>query len=275
MQTKTLFSQHYLETRLPQHPEWNEDPQPVLDALRALWDKAQQFGETWSEAQTEDEFIKPALTALGWAFTVQPKSKHAGRITRPDYALFADEATQQDAYPLQGDDGAFYSRALAIAEAKFWERPLSQKDTSGRDSWKTGENPSHQMVSYLVGTRAPWGILTNGRVWRLYSREVSSTASEFYEVDLAAGFREGVGSTEYGVSNEPNSQLATRNSLFKRFWLFFRRDAFIADAQGKNFVQRVHEGSATYAREISDKLKELVYTEVMPEIAGGLHRLPP
>ncbi len=59
------------------------------------------------------------------------------------------------------------------------------------------------------------------------------------------------------------------NSPFKRFWLFFRRAAFTPDAQGRSFVQRVHEGSATYAREISDKLKELVYTEVMPEIAGG------
>ena len=31
----------------------------------------------------------------------------------------------------------------------------------------------------------------------------------------------------------------------------------------------MHEGSATYAKEISDKLKELVFREVMPEIAGG------
>jgi len=263
MQTKTLFSQYYLETRLPQHAEWSEDPAPVYEVLRALWHKAQQFGETWSEAQTEDEFIKPALTALGWEYIVQPKAKHAGRITRPDYALFADKAAQQAAYPLQGDDAAFYSRALAIAEAKFWGRPLSQKESSGRESWKTGENPSHQMVSYLVGTRAPWGILTNGRVWRLYSREVSSTASEFYEVDL-----ERIMDQESANGESANLHSSILDS-FRRFWLFFRRDAFIPDAQGKYFVQRVHEGSATYAREISDKLKELVYTEVMPEIAAG------
>lgn len=258
MQTKTLFSPHYLETRLPQHPEWADDPTPAFDTLRALWEKAQQFGATWSEAQTEDEFIKPALTALGWTFTVQPKSKHAGHVTRPDYALFADEAAQQDAYLHQGDDNAFYSHVLAIAEAKYWDRPLSQKDASGRETWKPGENPSHQMVSYLVGTCVSWGILTNGRVWRLYSREVSSTASEFYEVDLA----------EIMNDESANGDSSILDS-FRRFWLFFRRDAFIPDAQGKHFVQRVHEGSLTYAREISDKLKELVYTEVMPEIAGG------
>jgi len=26
MQAKTLFSQHYLTHRLPDHPEWKEDP---------------------------------------------------------------------------------------------------------------------------------------------------------------------------------------------------------------------------------------------------------
>ncbi len=272
MQTKALFSQHYLDSRLPELPEWAEDPTSAFETLCALWEKAQQFGATWSEAQTEDEFIKPALTALGWSFIVQPKAKHAGRVTRPDYALFADAAAQQAAYPLQGDDVAFYRGALAIAEAKFWERPLSQKDSSGRDSWKPGENPSHQMVSYLVGTRAPWGILTNGRIWRLYSREVSSTASEFYEIDLAEVFGEGSREPEVG-SNAPAAdaalQITFHVSRFKRFWLFFRRAAFTPDAQGRSFVQRVHEGSATYAREISDKLKELVYAEVMPEIAAG------
>ncbi len=276
MQTKSLFSQHYLNTRLPQLPEWAEDPTLAFETFRALWAKAQQFGGDWSEAQTEDEFIKPALTALGWTFTVQPKAKHGGRVARPDYALFADAATQQAAYPLQGDDDAFYSRALAIAEAKYWGRPLSQKDAGGREAWDKSQNPSHQMVSYLVGTRAPWGFLTNGRVWRLYSREVSSTASEFYEVDLAEVF-EGITNDELRMTDgESDSDASIRNSLFairysqfRRFWLFFRRAAFTADAQGKCFVQRVHEGSATYAREISDKLKELVFTEVMPEIAGG------
>ena len=185
MQTKTLFSLHYLEHRLPDHPEWSEDPRAAFEAVRALWQRARQHGDTWNEAQTEDEFVRPILEALGWTFVVQPKSVRRGRVTRPDYALFADEASKAEAYPFQGDDDPFYSRALAIAEAKYWGRPLSQKDQSGRDTWKAGANPSHQMVSYLVGTRVAWGILTNGQVWRLYSREVSSTASEFYEVDLA------------------------------------------------------------------------------------------
>jgi hypothetical protein len=260
MQTKTLFSSHYLTTRLPGHPEWTADPRATFETVRALWHKAQQYGQHWNEAQTEQEFVRPVLEALGWAFVVQPKAGDQGRITRPDYALFEHQAARDEAYPYLGKDDPFYSRALVIAEAKYWGRPLSHKDRSGRNTWKVGSNPSHQMVSYLVGTHVPWGILTNGQIWRLYSREVSSTASEFYEIDLGASLE--------GLSPDA-APTPEHLDHFRRWWLFFRRDAFVPDAQERCFVQRVHEGSATYAREISDKLKELVFQEVVPEIAGG------
>jgi hypothetical protein len=260
MQTKTLFSNHFLQTRLPSVPEWNDDPQLILESVRVLWQKARQHGEHWNEAQTEQDFIKPILAVLGWTFMVQPKSKKGSQVTRPDYALFADERIKNEANKYQGNDDAFYSRTLAVAEAKYWGRPLSQKDKTGRDEWKAAANPSHQMVSYLVGTHCPWGILTNGITWRLYSREVSSTASEYYEIDLGVIF-------DFLPSDgEPTSD---QLDLFRRWWLFFRRDAFTLGEQGKSFVQRIHEGSTTYASEISTKLKELVFEEVMPEIAGG------
>lgn len=268
MQNKTLFSPHYLTHRLPQHPEWAEDPRPVLDALRPLWARARQYGDSWNEAQTEKEFIQPVLDILGWSYIVQTKTGRGGRVSRPDYALFADPQSRDEAYPYQGQDDPFYSRALAVAEAKYWGRPLDRRDTTGRDTWKS-DNPSFQMVSYLVGTRVPWGILTNGILWRLYSREVSSTASEFYEVDLGAIL------DFLPPDGEPSPE---QLDAFRRWWLFFRRDAFLPDAWGKSFVQRVHEGSTLYARQISDKLKELVFEEVMPLIAGGFvayryHRL--
>ncbi len=272
MQAKTLFSRHYLQTRLPDHPEWAEDPQPAFEAIHTRWQRALQFGDSWNEAQTEDDFVKPVLRILGWSYIVQTKSQKGGQITRPDYAFFADDAARDAAYAYQEDDDAFYSRALAIAEAKYWGRPLSQKDNSGRNTWKAESNPSHQMVSYLAGARVPWGILTNGRTWRLYSREVSSTASEFYEVDLVDIFTSPLPPGPLPLSAAERGRGSGgwgEVEAFKRFWLFFRRDAFLPDAGGRVFVQRVHEGSATYARQISDKLKELVFEEIMPEIAGG------
>ncbi|RLC65941.1 MAG: restriction endonuclease, partial [Chloroflexi bacterium] len=260
MQSKTLFSNHYLENRLPDHPEWDEDAVPVFEAVRELWQHDHQHGDSWNESQTEQEFIQPALELLGWAYVAQPQAHQAGRVRRPDYALFPDQVAKDDAMPHQGDDAAFYAQVPTIAEAKYWGRPLSQKDAGGREKWDAQTNPSHQMVSYLVGTHVPWGVLTNGVTWRLYSREVSSTASEFYEVDLSAIF------DSLPTDGEPIPDQLDR---FRRWWLFFRRDAFVPDAQGRCFVERVHAGSTTYARRISDVLKELVYEEVMPQIAGG------
>lgn len=88
-------------------------------------------------------------------------------------------------------------------------------------------------------------------VWRLYGREVSSTASEYYEINLTDFFAPPVASPKLGG-------LGRYLDALKRWWLFFRRAAFIPDSQGHSFVRCVHEGSATYAKEISDKLKDLV-----------------
>jgi len=260
MQTKTLFSQHYLQNRLVDHEEWKEDARPTFEAVRALWEYAREHGDTWNESQTEQEFIQPMLELLDWSYLVQPKAHQAGRVKRPDYALFADQTSKVEAMPYQGDDDAFYSRTPAIAEAKYWGRPLSQQDQAGRESWDAQNNPSHQMVSYLVGTRVSWGILTNGRTWRLYSREVSSTASEYYEINLGLIF---------GFLSDGGAPSKEQLDQFRRWWLFFRQRSFDKDAQGRCFVERVHEGSDIYARRISDTLKKLVYEEVMPEIAGG------
>ncbi|MBM4458868.1 MAG: restriction endonuclease, partial [Chloroflexi bacterium] len=257
---KSLFSRHYLETHLPRYPEWAEDPHPVFVRLRELWEHGKRLGETWNENQTETEFLRPTLDVLGWAFIPQAAARRGRRLSRPDYALFPDAEVKNEAYPCQGQDDAFYGRACAIAEAKHWGRPLSRQSTDGREQWDADANPSHQMVNYLVGTHCPWGILTNGQIWRLYSREVSSTASEFYELDL------GLILDFLPTDGEPTAE---QLDAFKLWWLFFRRDAFVADAQDRNFVQRVAAGSASYAREVSDKLKELVYREVMPEVAGG------
>ena len=249
--SKSLFSTHYLEHRIQEHPEWGAEVAQPFARLRALYEARRDILPGLNEAQTETEFIRPVLEILGFAYIPQTPTRRAGRIRRPDYTLFADEAAKAGAYPLQDDEPAFYARALAIADAKYWERPLSGVSRDDpRDEFRN-TNPSFQMVNYLTGTGVDWGILTNGRTWRLYYRQASSTATEFYEVDLV--------------------ELLESGDLerFKYFWLFFRRQAFLKDAQGRNFLERVREGSATYARVIGARLKELIFEEVFPFVSGG------
>ena len=248
---KPLFSQHYLEHRLPEYQEWQLEVREGFEAFNRLYQSNKDLLPTLNEAQTEEVFIKPALDILGFSHIPQVTTYVRGRAERPDYALFTDQADRDVAYPLQNDEPAFYARVKAIAEAKYWERPLSKVSANDQRDVYKNENPSFQISSYLIGTGVDWGILTNGREWRLYYRQASSTATEFYPVDL-------VDLLESGDLEQ-----------FKYFWLFFRREALIKDPQGRNFLERVREGSTTYATRVGNELKALVFDRVFPGLAGG------
>jgi hypothetical protein len=56
---------------------------------------------------------------------------------------------------------------------------------------------------------------------------------------------------------------------FRYFWLFFRQEAFIKDIHGQNFLERVREGSTTYATRVGNELKELVFDRIFPDISKG------
>lgn len=248
--TRSLFSQHFLDKRLPDETDWQVDVDSIFAGLAELYQDKKDFLPTLNEAQTEQEFIRPVLDALGFAYIPQTSFKKAGQVQRPDYALFDNEGKKR-AQKVLKDERAFYGDALAILDAKYWARPLSEQHKNDpRDEFKNA-NPTFQMVNYLTGTGVDWGILTNGETWRLYYRLASSTATEFYQVNLV--------------------QLLEQNDAhqFKYFCLFFRREAFERDAQGKSFLEHVREGSLTYARIIGDQLKDLVYEQVFPLLAGG------
>ena len=256
MQTnnKPLFSQHYLEHRIQECSEWQFDVTAKFDALQSLYLSKKDLLPKLSEAQTEDVFIKPALDILGFSNIPQVTTRGKGRAERPDYALFTNEGDRDNAYPLQDQETAFYTRVSAIAEAKYWERALSKAAANDqRDIYKNA-NPSFQITNYLVGTGVDWGILTNGREWRLYYRLASSTATEFYQVDLVELLE---------------SQAEDKLEQFKYFWLFFCSDSFIENPQGRNFLERVRDGSNTYATQVGKELKALVFEQIFPSIAGG------
>nr|WP_228021212.1 type I restriction endonuclease [Microcystis sp. LEGE 08355] len=248
---KPLFSQHYLEHRLPDSPEWQEDVSVAFSRLESLYQQKKAILPTLNEAQTEAELIQPILEILGFSYIPQVSSRGKGRSERPDYALFATENDRYQAYALQNNERAFYSQVLAIAEAKYWQRSLSDVSKNDqRDIWKNS-NPSFQITNYLTGTGVDWGILTNGREWRLYYRQASSTATEFYPVDLMELLEGG------------------DRQKFRYFWLFFRQEAFIKDIHGQNFLERIREGSTTYATRVGNELKELVFDRIFPDISKG------
>jgi hypothetical protein len=58
---KPLFSQHYLEHRLPDSGEWQEDVSGAFSRLESLYQQKKAILPTLNEAQTEAELIQPIL----------------------------------------------------------------------------------------------------------------------------------------------------------------------------------------------------------------------
>ncbi len=60
--SKSLFSTHYLEHRIQEHPEWGAEVAQPFARLRALYQARRDILPGLNEAQTETEFIRPAQT---------------------------------------------------------------------------------------------------------------------------------------------------------------------------------------------------------------------
>ncbi|MFC1955265.1 Eco57I restriction-modification methylase domain-containing protein [Chloroflexota bacterium] len=239
-----LFSDHFIQERLPAWKEWGVDAEltPFHTGLKALFEAKKPFLVDMNEAQTEDEFIKPILDLLGYAdnYIVQASTKLGKQTSRPDYALFPDKATKDQAYTKIKDND--YTQCIGIADAKYWERELDLAKSSERDTF-TNLNPSFQIAGYLTGTKQNWGILTNGRLWRLYSTKSHLPLGNYYQVDLVQLLEEAPA------------------EVLKYFYVFFRKEALLR-VDDKSFLDRVLEGSEEYAVELEADIKERAYDVV-------------
>lgn len=255
-QNKGLFSDDYLEYRLTdagQYPEWGEDVSRARERLRGLYESKKEYLDGLNEAQTENEFLDETLEVLGHAFVKQTRTRDG---SRPDYALFGDVGAKDAALRVQGDPTKLYATSLAVAEGKYWGRNLDvytksdDKDNEATASQKS--SPEMQIARYLQETGLSWGILTNGSEWRLYHGGAPGMMKRYYSVDLARA-----------LESEDLED-------FRRFYLFFRRDAFVPKgAEGKSFLDRVHTGSEEYAIRVGNNLKKVVFERLFAQLATG------
>ena len=181
-----LFTNYFLEEGILHTDAWQESLSQPADfksfraKALALLENASNF-HTINEASTEQELIRPLFELLGWVdYLPQQGSDHNEDI--PDHLLFGDAESKDRAFakPIPNR----YPDALVVAESKRFNRPL---DARGKTS-----SPHGQILRYLATAdinsdgRIRWGILTNGRIWRLYDRRALPRASGYYEVDLKA-----------------------------------------------------------------------------------------
>jgi hypothetical protein len=238
-----LFSDHYLKEVLPGHESWDVPQDELKLAMLAISNLYEGREEEWSssvEAQLERKLVRPVLEALDQKFEVQPSLPTPEGVRRPDYAFFVNDGERQEALRQDGGKVDYFEKAIAVGDAKRWDRSLDRKERSGRDSFEM-LSPSWQIDYYLRMSGVKWGILTNGRLWRLYNQDTSFRLDVCYEIDL------------------PRLLAASDLEGFKYFYLFFSRQAFVPDLEGLCFLDRVYQGSLEYAHAVGDDLKENVY----------------
>lgn len=112
------------------------------------------------EAVVRAKLLEPVLTSLGFTLRSMPAT---GESTQPDYLLFAD---------------AVAAKPLALCLAYTWNRNLDGKDET-RDDVTPDENPGAAVVTLLDSGQADWAIVTNGKIWRLYSADPRDSAGDF------------------------------------------------------------------------------------------------
>jgi len=239
---KHLFSNYYLENQINSTLEWRkQDHEFAFQEIRKIYDREINLVRNLNESQLEDRFFREIFKGILPNYEVQG-------ITLakefPDYAFFPDQESQ-DRAQRDKDTESFFKEALAIGEVKKWDIEL---DRFGKDRHNKKRNPSFQTWLYLHDTEPKWGILSNGRMWRLYHQD--KALDVYYEVDLACMLESG----------DPES--------FRYFYYFFRKEAFLPNEKGEIFLDVVLKGSQDYAQEIGDNLKENVY-RAMKNIAEG------
>ncbi|MGH2904080.1 MAG: Eco57I restriction-modification methylase domain-containing protein [Solirubrobacteraceae bacterium] len=159
--------------------------------------------------------------------------------------MFADDDARAVAAERSG--AGRYVGAVAVGDAKRFDRPLDRRRVRGELS----EDPVAQIIHYVAVTRARWGILTNGRLWRLYGAEGDLVEGACLEVDLCA-------------------LLDARDyEAFRYFAALFAASALVPDPEGGCLLDRVLEGSRAQAIAVGDALRRQVFGAV-PLVAEGL-----
>ncbi|GAB4190469.1 MAG: hypothetical protein OHK0022_03280 [Roseiflexaceae bacterium] len=233
---RALFSDYYLTERLRQGEEWRENVTPILHSFRELFINVRQRVDRRGGATMRAEVIEPALRVLGFSMVRNPFVPAVG----PGDCLLAVEGSDQP---------------VASVMAYAWGRNLDKRDDEQYDDETPDRNPGAFVVSLLAQTDAPdWAIVTNGKLWRLYTARAQSRATNYYEIDLEEALA------------SPEPELA-----FRYFWLFFRARAFEPDQRrgGRCFLDGIFEGSSLFAQELGGRLKERIFEQIFPSFAEG------
>ncbi len=255
-----LFTQYFLSDGIVTTNEWISSVTDsaafgtfrdgVLKRHETLCDAADP-----NEAVTEQDLIRPVLELLGWTDYLAQQGTSRGEEI-PDHLLFLDAASKSRAAE-ERDANKRYLHAAVVEESKRFGRPL---DFRSQDRRSKNSLPHRQILRYLAmaneiepGTKIRWGILTNGRVWRLYDHQAWPRDTGYFEADLEQLLKPG---NEIGL---------------RVFYLLFHRNAFTyRDGAKTTFLEDAIDEGRRYERKVAEDLSSVVFARVFPRLINAL-----
>ncbi len=266
MHQGALFTTDWLTEGITATPQW----QALDDArITQLWAQSRHLLDELlkrknpTEADTEQKLIYPLLGMLGWDhISVQQNLTIRGRKDVPDALLFPDadaDATASGLEPWQR-----FRHGSALVEAKRWGRPLDRQGTGDQGVPSTQIMHYLQRASVITEGRMLWGILTNGRNWRLYYQNALSVAEDFFEIDLGKLF--GLP----GCTPELFDDGMSLEHAFRLFVLAFGREAFLPTEQGRSFHLIALDETKRWEERVRKDLAETVFSNVFPKLIAAI-----
>ena len=254
-----LFTHYFLTDGIKTTPEWQvSDDHP--EAFAAFREGVARRYETLSrsadpnEAVTEQDLIRPVLELLGWADYL-PQQRTAGNEDIPDHLLFADPGSKERA-SAERNAGARAGLGIALEESKRFGLPLDERD---REAGFHARSPHSQILRYLATaeieseSRVRWGILTNGRVWRLYDYRSRPRASGYFEANL------------------PDLLEPPGEEDLRVFHLLFRRESFTPqEGAAESYLEAALGEGRRYEEQVAHDLSSVVFENVFPALVQAL-----
>jgi hypothetical protein len=170
-----------------------------------------------------------------------------------------------------------FRHGLLVVESKRWERPLDRAAGVGGGRAAAGDErevPSSQMLRYLSRAetvserRVQWGVLTNGRLWRLYWQAAKSRSEEYLELDLAL-----IMGVRQDLLGPPEDE---RDHWLVVLALLFGRAGHAEEVvPGRNFVRVALDEGRLFEEELTGELDEVVFGTVFKDLVEALERADP
>lgn len=233
---------------------------------------------TWSESDTITNWIVPIMELLGWhdrcegrqtpyieELSLSLPEGGSNKTFRLDLAYLDEPKLKQYIKGETNPESRLrearneHTGVQMVVEAKYWDRlehyRQNIKEDQRRSIAKSADteralSPDDQIIKYLDILQRDFGILTDGKTWRIYHRELSvGDVRRYFEFDVGnlADLVSG------GLDNRERRDEYLGQARY--FFYFFRKSAFVQKGAALPFVYEVLEYSKKYASSVEEDLK--------------------